>query len=174
MPVNLEQFNQTCLLAHWKSKRKVIWPMTLHQTCQLELWNLIRQYCCYVVDATHMPAGPVPLCVESCYVNAAATNMHAGQVQLPHTHRCCTNMPSGWMLLLDGFMLDHCHSISMLADLLPLNSECLLVWCFSICHTCWCVDSISAVPAGVVPQYRPCRQACCLIISHACWCVPSI
>ena len=35
---------------------------------------------CYVVNTTYMPAGPVPLRVESCYVFAAAIYMPAGLV----------------------------------------------------------------------------------------------
>ena len=43
MPADLVLFNQTCLLVHWKSKRKSTWPMPHNQTCQLTLWTLISQ-----------------------------------------------------------------------------------------------------------------------------------
>ena len=60
-----------------------------------------------------------------------------------------TNTATGWVLLLDWCMLDRCHS-TMHADLLPLNPACLLVLCFSICHTCWHGVSLTDVPDGVV------------------------
>ena len=83
----------------------------------------------------------------------------------------------------------------MPSDLLPLNPACLLALYFSICHTCCYGVSLSAVPAGVVPQYRPyflvwcltisraccvmphyrpCLLVWCLIISHACWYAASL
>ena len=86
-----------------------------------------------------------------------------------HKHCCCSNMPTGWVLLQDGCLLDRCHSISMPADLLPLNLACLLLLRFSICHTCWYGVSLSAMPAGVVPHYRTFLLVQCLTISHACW-----
>ena len=151
-----------------KIKEKSYSTMTLHQTCQLELWNFIRQNCCYVVTATYMPADPEQIRVESCYVAAAATNMPAGQVQLLHTpllfQHAYWNVAARWM---------HAGPLP-LNQLLPLNSAYPLVLCFSICHTCWCIDSLSVVPAGVVLHYRPCRLAWCLIISHTCWRVASL
>ena len=75
MPEDLLPFNQTFLLG--KSKRKATRSMPLHQTCQLKLWNFSRQDYCYVVNATYMHAGPVPI---YGYVAAAATNMSSGLV----------------------------------------------------------------------------------------------
>ena len=95
-------------------------------------------------------------------------------------------MPTGWVLLQDGCLLDRCHSISMSANLLPLNLTCLLVLCFSICHNCWYGISLLVVPAGVVPHYWPFNSSvvphyqpclllvCCLTIGHAFWCGASV
>ena len=101
-----------------------------------------------------------------------------------HKHRSCSNMPTGWVFLQDGCLLDRCHSISMPGDLLPLNSACLLlvrfsicipagmmshcqpcflVWCLTIGHAFLCGASLSAVPAGVVPHYI-----------HGFWCGASL
>ena len=41
----------------------------------------------------------------------------------------------------------------MAADFLPLNPACLLVLCFSICHTYFYGVSLSAVPVGLMPHY---------------------
>ena len=152
--------------------------MPLHQTCQLTLWNFIRQDW-YIVNTTHMPAGLVPLHVESCYVAAcwpSATpcrellyrciyNIYVCWPQ----HRCCSNIPTGWVLLQDGCLLDCCHSISMPVDRLSLNIACLLVMCCSICYTFWLGVSPSAVPADMVSHYQPCLLVWCLIIGHAFW-----
>ena len=106
-------------------------------------------------------------------------------------------MPTGWLLLQDGRLLDCCYSINISADLLPLIPACPLVWCFYICHTCtcwcgvslstvpadvvphfsyafWCGASLSAMPAGVVPHHRSCMLVWCLIIGHDCCCVVSL
>ena len=61
---------------------------------------------------------------------------------------------------------------------LPLNLACVLVLCFSICHTCMRGVSLSSVPDGVLPHYWPCGvvphyQACvllrCLSVGNAFW-----
>ena len=59
-------------------------------------------------------------------------------------------------LLVDGYLLDCCHSISMSAYLSSFIPTCLVVWCLDhyICHVCWCD---MPMPASVVPKYRPCR-----------------
>ena len=94
------------------------------------------------------------------YVAAAAANICLLALCNFHKDRCCSNMPTGRVLLQDGCLLDHCYSISMAADFLPLNPACLLVLCFSICHTYFYGVSLSAVPVGLMPHY----------IGQAFWC----
>ena len=76
-------------------------------------------------------------------------------------------MPTGWVLLQDGCLLDCGHSISMPADLLSLNIACILALCFSICYTCWYGVSPSAVSAGMVSHFQQCLLLLCFIIGHA-------
>ena len=78
-------------------------------------------------------------------------------------------MPTCWVLLQDGCLLDCGHSISMPADRLSLNIACLLTLCFSICYTCWYGVSLSAVPADMVFHYQPCLLVWWLTIGHAFW-----
>ena len=61
----------------------------------------------------------------------------------------------GLSAVQDGCLLDRCHSISMPANLLPLNPAYLLVLCFSICYTCLYGVSLWAVPARTVAHYKP-------------------
>ena len=163
MPADLVLFNQTCLLVHLKSKRKATWLMPLHQTCQLTLWNFISQDC-YIVNTTYMPCREL-LCrcscnIYACWPSVTVTNTAAGQT----------------CLLVDGYLLDCGHSISMPAGLLSLNITCLLALCFSIsiCYTCWYDVLLSAVSAGVVNHYRSCLLVWYITISHACWCGASL
>ena len=55
-------------------------------------------------------------------------------------------MPTSWVLLQDGCLLDCGHSISMPADLLSLNISCWLALCFSICYNLlvWCLDILTS------------------------------
>ena len=150
MPADLALFNQTCLLGHWKLKRKAIWLMPFHKTCQLKLWNFISQDC-YIVNTTYMPCRGL-LChcsciIYACWPSVAVTNTAVGQTCL----------------------LDCCHSISMPADLLLLNDACLLALCFSICYTCWYGVSLSVMSAGIVSHYQPCLLVCRIIIGHDFW-----
>ena len=62
-----------------KIKEKSYSTDALYQAYQLTLWNFIRQ-CSYIFNTTYIPAGPVPLRVESSFVAAAATYVHAGIV----------------------------------------------------------------------------------------------
>ena len=78
-------------------------------------------------------------------------------------------MPTGWVLLQDGCLLDCGHSNSMPTDLLSLNIACLLVLCLSICYTCWYGVSLSAVSAGMVSHYQPCLLVWWIFIGHAFW-----
>ena len=103
------------------------------------------------------------LCLFSC-------NIYACWPSITITNTAAySNMPTGWVLLQDGCLLDCGHSISMPADLLSLNIACLLALCFSICYTCWYGVSLSAVPAGMVSHYQPCLMVWWIIRSHAFW-----
>ena len=155
----------------------------------------------YLTDA---PQPDMPTNTETLSANTA--NIHAVyrvvlSLQLQHIcllayfywhkHRCCSSIPSGWVRLHDGYMLDSCHSVSMPVELLPFNVASLLALCFFSCHTCWCSVSLSAVPAewcltishacscgvslnalhsSVVLHYQPRLLVWCFIIGHAFWC----
>ena len=183
MPANLVQLNQKCLRVYWKSKRKAAWPMLLHQdmpTNTMKLYQaklLHRQYNIY---ACWPSATPCRKLLWRCNMYACWPSVTAKKT------RCCLNMSSGWVLLQAVCLLDRRHSISMHVDILPLNPACLLVLCFSICHTCWYSISLSAMPACVIPHYRQLllvrcltiRCACCwgalLYIGYAFWCGASL
>ena len=104
-------------------------------------------------------------------------------------------MPTGWVLLEDGCLLDCVRSISMPADLLSLNTAlcwrcaslsaipagmvshyqpCLLVLCFIIGHAFSFGVSLSAMPVGVVPHYRSCLLVWRLTVGHVFWCGDSL
>ena len=159
MPEDLVLFNQTCLLVHWKSKRKATWLMTLHQTCQLTLWNFISQDC-YIVNTTYMPCRKL-LCCCSCNIYAGwpsvtVTNTAAVQTWLLVDY--CCKMDACWTVATQSAcLLTFCHSIL----------HCLLALCFSICYTCWYGVSLSAVSAGIVSHYQPCLLVWWIIIGHA-------
>ena len=103
-------------------------------------------------------------CVESCYVVAAATYMPTSLVSLPTTPLLFKHTFWLSVLLLDGYLLDSCHSLS----------ACLSSFCPSILHLCWLCASLATIPTGMVSHYQPCLVLLCLTISHACWCGVSI
>ena len=169
MPADLVLFNQTCLLVHCKSKRNAIWPMRLHQTCQLTLWNFISQDC-YIVYTTYMPCIEL-LCRCSCNIYAclpSVTVTNTAAVQTCLLVEFCCKMDAWWTV--------------------ATQSACLLTFCHSILHVCWRCDSLSALPAGMVSHYQLCLLVWCLTIihyrscllvwyltiSHACWCGASL
>ena len=155
MPVDLALFNQTCLLVHWKSKIKATWPMRLHQTCQLTLWNVISQDC-YIVNATYMPCRELlyrcSCNIYACWPSVTATN--TASVQTCLLVECCCKMGACWTV--------------------ATQSACLLTFCHLILHVCLRCASQSAIPAGMVSHYQPCLLVWCLTISPACWCGASL
>ena len=76
------------------------------------------------------------------------------------------------------------HSISMPADLLPLNqyacrsfttqSVCLPIFYHSFLHSCWCCVSLFTIPACMVSHYQPFLLVWSLTIGHAFWCDASL
>ena len=156
MPADLVLFNHTCLLVHWKSKTKATWPIPIHQTCQLTLWNFISQGC-YIVNTKYMLCWELCRCscnIYACPPSDTATNTTAVQTCLPV--ECCCIMNACWIMATQSaFLPTVYHSI------LPLI---LLVWCLTISRVCW---------YGVL-QYRPCILVWCLTISRACWCSVSL
>ena len=169
MPENLVPFNQTCLL--WKSKRKANRSMPLHQTCQLKLWNLIRQDYCYVVNARYMPPGPVRL---HCYVAAAATNNYVfwPSVTSTNTTAVQTCLIVEWYerWVLAGQLLFNQYACRSFTT----QSVCLPIFYHSFLHACWCCVSLFAIPACMVSHYQPCLLVLSLTIGHAFWCDPSL
>ena len=163
MPADLVLFNQTCLLVHWKSKRKATWLMPLHHTCQLTLWNFISQDC-YIVNTTYMPCREL-LCrcscnIHACWSSVTVTNTTAVQACLLVEY--CCKMDACWTVATQS------------ACLLSLNFAWLLALCFYICYTCWYGVSLSAGSAGIVSHYQPCLLVWWINISHACWCGASL
>ena len=151
MPEDLVQFNQTCLLVHWKSKRKATWLMPLHLTCQITLWNFISQDC-YIVNTTYMPCREL-LCRCSCNIYAcwpSVTVTNTAAVQTCLLVECCCKRDACWTV--------------------ATQSACLLTFCHSILHVSWHCASLSAIPAGMVSHYQPCLLVWCLTISLACGC----
>ena len=151
MPVDLVLFNQTCLMVHWKSKRKATWPISLHQTCQLTLWNFIRQDC-YFVNTIWMPAGPVPIRVECCYVASSAcrpsiTSTSTAAVQACLLVECCCKMDAGWTV--------------------ATSLACLPIFCRSILHVCLRCASLYAITAGMVSHYQSCLLVWYLTLGDA-------
>ena len=45
---------------------------------------------------------------------------------------------------------------------------CLLVWCLTIGHACWCSTTLTAMPVGVVPHYTKYMLTWYLTIGHTC------
>ena len=124
--------------------------MSLHQTCQLTMWNFISQDC-YIVNTTYMTCREL-LCrcrcnIYSCWPSVTVTNTAAVQTCL--LVECCCE-------------LDACLTVAT-------QSECLLNFCHSILHVCWWFASLSAIPTGMVSHYHPCLLAWCFIVGHAFW-----
>ena len=189
MPADLVLFNQTCLLVHWKSKRKATWLMPLHQTCQLLLWNFISQDC-YIVSTTNMPCREL-LCrcscnIYACWPSVTVTNTAAVQTCLLVEY--CCKMDTCWTVDTQSACLLafwhsilhvcwHCASLSLSAipaGMMSHYQPCLLVWWIIIGHAFWFGTSLSAMPVGVVPHYRSCLLVWCLTVGHVFWCVASI
>ena len=58
--------------------------------------------------------------------------------------------------------------------MVPHYRSCLLGWCLTISHACWCGASLKVMPSGMVPHCRTCLLVWCLTIDHACWCGTSL
>ena len=108
--------------------------------------------------------------VESCFVVASATYMPAGLVLLPQTQ----------LLFKHAYWLSTV-AIWMLAGPWPLNQHACRPFATQHCHSyCAYGVSLSAMPAGVVSNYRqhsgvvPHYQPWCFIIGHVFWCGTSL
>ena len=178
MPADLVLFNQTCLLVHWKFKRKATCPMRLRQTCQLTLWNIISQDC-YITNTTYMACRELLCCcscscnIYACWPSVTVTNTAAVR------HAYWFKAAARWMLAglwplnqhaCWPFVTQYCMS----AGVVVLYLLYLLVWCLTISRVYWYDVWLSAVPAGVVLHYRSCLLVSYLNISHACWCGASL
>ena len=177
MPADLVVFKQTCLLVHQKSTRKPTWPMPLHQTCQLTMWNFISQDC-YIVNTTYMYMSCRELlCHCSCNIYAcwpSVTVTNAAAVQGCLLVECCCKMDACWTVTTKSaclltfcwpFVTQYCMSASgVLLYLLYL-----LVWCLTVSRACWRGASLQVTPFGLVPHSQPCLLVWCLTIGHACW-----
>ena len=136
-------------------KGKATWPMPLHQTCQLTMWNCISQYC-YITNTTYIPCRELLCCcscnIYACWPSVTVTNIAAVQTCL--LVECYCKMDACWTV--------------------AAQSAFLLTFCHSILHALWGCASLSAIPAGMVSHYQPCLLVWCLIISRACWCGASL
>ena len=176
MLADLVLFSQTCLLVHWKSKRKATWLMPLHQTCQITLWNFICQDC-YIVNTTYMPCREL-LCCCSCNMYAcwpSVTVTNTAVVRTCLLVECCCKQDACWTVPLNQhacwpFVTQNCMSPGVVL----LYLLYLLVWCLTISRVFWYGVSLSSVPAGVVNHYRSCLLVWYIYIRHACWCGASL
>ena len=130
-----------------------------------------------------MPSGPLEIKDKSYLTDAPPSDMPYKIVKLyqPKLLHCQYKLHTVQRVVMSlqtcllvsatvrWMLLDHSHSISIPADILPLNIACLMALCFSFCYTCWYGVSLSAVSAGLVSHYKPCLLVWCLIISCARW-----
>ena len=169
MPADLVILNQTCLLVHWKSKRKATWPMSLHQTCQLTMWNFISQDC-YIVNTTYMPCRELLYrCSRNIYAYwPSVTVSNTAAVQTCLLVECCCKMDACWTAAFQSdacwpFVTHYCMS----AGGVVLYLLYLLVWCITISCACWRGASLYVMHFGLVPHYQPCLLVLCLTIGLA-------
>ena len=80
-----------------------------------------------------------------------------------HKHRCCSNMPTSWVMCKMGA----CWTVAT-------QSICLPIFYHSFLHACWCCSSLSAIPVCMVSHYQPFLLVWSLIICHAFWCDVSL
>ena len=97
--------------------------------------------------------------VESCYVAAAAT-LYACWPSVTVTN---TTAVQTCLLIECCCKMDACRTVAT-------KLACLLTFCQSILHVCWCCASLSSIPAGMVSHYQPCLLVShyqpCLLVSH--------
>ena len=179
MLVDLIPFNQTCLLVHWKSDKGY---STDASTSDMPT-NTVKLYQARLLLHSRCNVHPCWSSATPCreLLSCCSCNIYACWPSV----FTATSTATGWVLLQDGCMLDHCHSI-MPADLLPLNHACLLVlcfssylpymlvWCLTISPAGLCGVSLVAISSSVVPHYRSYLLVLCLTISHACRCGASL
>ena len=152
-----------------KINGKATRPMPLHQTCQLTMWNFIRQDW-YIVSTTYMSGKTDTLSIQhicllvqchsakraayicACWPCVAATNTSAVQTCL--LVECCCKMEA-------------CCTVAT-------QSACLPIFCLSILHVCCRCAFLSAIPAGMVSHCQPCLLVWCITIGHAFWCCASL
>ena len=131
MPGDLVLFNQTCLLVHWKSKRKATPSDMSNNSVKL------YQQDCYIVNTTYMPCREL-LCrcncnIYACWPSVTVTNIAAVRTCL--LVECCCKLDACWTV--------------------ATQSACLLTFCHSILYVSWRSVSLSAIPAGMVSHYQP-------------------
>ena len=158
-------FNQIYLLAHWKSKRKAPPPdMPTNTVKPSQALLLLRCQC--NIYARWSSATP---CRELLNMSLQLQQIYLLAKCNCYKHRCCSNKPTGWVLLQDGRLLDRWYSIGMATQscmftgVVVIYLPYLLMWCLRISRTCWC---------GASPQLS--LPVWCIIISHACWCGVSL
>ena len=129
---DLVPFKQTYIYVHWKSKRTLTKLMPVHQTCQLTVWNFIRQDCCLVEchsrELLHCCSCNIYACWPSVFT---ATNTAA--IQVCQLVECCCKMDACWIFATQSCMWD--------GGVLPYLSY-MLVWCLTISRACWCDASL--------------------------------
>ena len=158
-------FNQLCLLAHWKSKRKAPPPdMSTNTVKPNQAFPLLHCQC--NIYACWSSATP---CRELLNISLQLQHLYLLAKCNCYKHSCCSNMPTCWVLLQDRRLLGRWYSISiatqscMFTGVVVIYLPYLLVWCLSISRACWCGASLQL-----------CLPVRCIIISHACWCGASL
>ena len=92
-----------------------------------------------------------------------------------HKHRCCSIMPTDWVLLNTQAWSSVFTATNTAAVQIWLLVECCckmesLGLCHSILHVSWCCASLSSIPVGMESHYQPCLLVWCLAIGHTFWC----
>ena len=115
-----------------------------------------------------LPAGPVPLHVESCYVAACWSSATPCRELLC---RCSCNIYVCWpnTAAVQTCLLVECCCKMDASWTVVTQSACLLTFCHSILHVCWRCASLSAIPACMESHYQPYLLVWCPTISRACW-----
>ena len=141
MPADLVPFNQIYTQVHWKSWRKLTRLMPVHQTCQLTVWNFIRQDCC-LVECYFRELLRCCSCNIYAWWPSVFTATNTAAVQICLLVECCCKMDACSILHVSWC----CASLSAIpVGMVSHYQPCLLVGCLTIGHTFWCGASMLAL-----------------------------
>ena len=182
------KLQQICLRTWYHSIRHAAWSIeysnrkatrskSLYQTCHLIL-KLIRQGCCYIVNATchsvYRVAKPRQhLSIYACWPSVF-TAINTAAVQICLLVECCCKMDVCWTVATQSASLSifshsvlhvcsRCASLSAISAISnafwcgPHYRSCLLTRNFTICNACW---SIAAATAILLVECRWKKDGC--------------